>query len=159
MQKRIFNLLLINNIIKFIKIKKPKISVIIPVYNSEKTIKSTIRSIQNQNMIDIEIILVNDFSNNKTIKIIKELKNKDPRIKVINNKKNMGIFYSRNIGVLVAKGKYITTIDNDDIFCDKDVFDVIYKGTDNNNFDIISFKSFINNSLNKYEEFYYNPLH
>ena len=126
----------------------------IPVYNSEKTIKSTVRSIQNQNMIVIEIILVNDFSNYKTTKSIKELKKKDPRIKIINNKKNMGIFYSRSIGVLESKGKYITSIDNDDIFCDKDVFDIIYGETDNNLFDIISFKAFVNYSLNNYKEFY-----
>ena len=105
-------------------------------------------------MIDIEIILVNDFSNKETTKIIKELKEKDPRIKIINNKKNMGIFYSRSIGVLEANGKYITSIDNDDIFCDKDVFDIIYKGTENNYFDIISFKSFRNYTLNNYKEFH-----
>lgn len=145
--------LLIKNI-RFRKAKKPKISVIIPVFNSEKTIKSTVRSIQNQDMIDIEIILVNDFANNETTIIIKELKKKDPRIQILNNKKNMGIFYSRCIGTLEAKGRYITSIDNDDIFCDNDVFDIIYKGTENNYFDIISFKSFKNYSLNKYKEFH-----
>ena len=152
--RKIYNLL-INNI-TFIKSIKPKISVIIPVYNSEKTIKSTIRSVQNQNMIDIEIILVNDFSNNATTKIINEIKKKDVRIEIINNKKNMGILYSRSIGVLNSKGNYITTIDNDDIFCGKDIFNIIYGETDNDNFDIISFKAFKNYSLNKYKEFYNN---
>ena len=145
--------LLINNI-SFTKSKKPKISVVVPVYNSEKTIKLTVRSIQNQNMIDIEIVLVNDFSNYETTKIIIELKKEDQRIQIINNKKNMGILYSRSVGVLGAKGRYITSIDNDDIFCDLDVFDIIYKETYNNFFDIISFKSFYNYTLNNYKEFY-----
>ena len=59
----------------------PKISVIIPVYNSQKTIKSALRSIQNQNMIDIEIILINDNSKDKSLQIIESIQKKDPRIK------------------------------------------------------------------------------
>ena len=68
----------------------PKISAIVPVYNSQKTIKSALRSIQNQNMIDIEIILINDNSKDNSLEIIENIQKKDPRIIVINNKKNMG---------------------------------------------------------------------
>ena len=95
---------LINNI-KFTKLNKPKITVIVPIYNSEQYIKKNIRSIQNQNMKDIEIILVNDASTDNTIKIIEELKKEDYRIKLINNERNMGILYSRCIGALNSKGK------------------------------------------------------
>ena len=62
----------------------PKISVVIPVYNCNKTIKAAVRSIQNQNMGDIEIILVNDLSKDNTSNIIQELSEEDPRIKIIN---------------------------------------------------------------------------
>ena len=90
-------------------------------------------------MADIEIILVNDFSKDNTTKIIQELSEEDPRIKIINNEKNMGALYSRNIGILNAKGKYIMNLDNDDLFLDKDVFDVLYKEIEKTNYDIIGF--------------------
>ena len=106
---------LINNI-KFKKNENPKITAIVPIYNSEKFFKKTIRSIQNQNMLDIEIILVNDASTDNSVKVIEELQKEDPRIKLINNEKNMGILYSRCVGVLEAKGKYIVNLDHDDFF-------------------------------------------
>ena len=115
--------ILINPILN--KAKKPKISVIIPVYNCEKTIISSIRSIQNQNLSEIEILLVNDFSKDNTLKIINDLKKVDSRIIIINNNKNMGTLYSRCIGVLKAKGIYLFSLDNDDMFFDYDVFDYI----------------------------------
>ena len=117
----------------------PKISVVIPVYNCQNTIKFAVRSIQNQDMADIEIMLVNDFSKDKTPTIIQELSEEDPRIKIINNKKNMGTLYTRNIGILQSEGKYIMNLDNDDLFMDQDVFDVTYNEAEYGNFDIIGF--------------------
>ena len=117
----------------------PKITVIIPIYNGEKIIKSSIRSIQNQNMTDIEIIIINDFSEDNTSKIIEELKKEDPRIKLINNDKNMGTLYSRSIAVLQAKGKYILAFDHDDFFFDEGLFDALYDEAEEGNFDIVSF--------------------
>ena len=118
---------------------QPKISIVIPVYNCEKTIKSTVRSIQNQDMEEIEIILVNDCSKDNSSNIIKELSEEDRRIKIINNKKNMGTLYSRNIGILNSKGKYITNLDNDDLFFDKDVFDILYNEIEKSKIDILGF--------------------
>ena len=114
----------------------PKISVIIPLYDCEKTIKATVRSIQNQNLTDIEIILVNDNSKDNN------------RIKIINNVKNMATLYSRNIGILNSKGKYIMNIDNDDLFMDFDVFDYVYKEAEKGNFDIIGFGAIDSTSYN-----------
>ena len=122
--------------------KNPIFSVVIPVYNSQNTIKRTIRSIQNQNMLNIEIILVNDLPSDNTTKIIEEIQKEDPRIKIIYNQKNMGTLYSRCIGALEARGKYITQIDNDDIFSNKYIFNIIYNETENEYFDIISFRAF-----------------
>ena len=84
----------------------------------EKTIKAAVRSIQNQNMADIEIILVNDKSTDSSLKIIQELSEEDPRIKIFNNEKNMGTLYSRSLGILKSQGKYIMNLDNDDLFMD-----------------------------------------
>ena len=138
-----------------------KISVVIPVFNCEKTIKSAVRSIQNQNMTNIEIILVNDFSEDKSLEIIKELINEDPRIKLINNEKNMGSLYSRNIGILDAKGKYVMNLDNDDMFMDSDVFDIVYNEAEQGNFDIIGFGAIDGPSYDcimtqMYEDYFHN---
>ena len=118
----------------------PRISSIIPVYNCKNTILRAIRSIQNQNFLDLEIILVNDFSTDDSLLYIQELQKEDPRIKIINNKKNMGILYSRSIGALSSKGKYIFPLDDDDMFLDKDVFSTILNKANEGNYDIVEFK-------------------
>ena len=124
---------------KFKYIKKPITSVIIPLYNCEKTIKPALHSIQFQNMVRMEIILVNDLSTDNTLKIIKLYQEKDHRIKIINNHKNMGILYSRSIAVLISKGKYIFSLDNDDMYFSHDIFYNILKIGLRENLDIIGF--------------------
>ena len=99
---------------------------IIPIYNCEKTIDLSIKSINFQNLNELEIILVNDFSQDSSSKIIQEFQNYEGRIRIINNKKNMGTFYSRNIGALNAKGEYIIGLDNDDIFLCENILKTIY---------------------------------
>ena len=128
----------------------PKITAIIPVYNCKNTIKAAVRSIQNQNMAEIELFLVNDCSKDETPKIIEEMAKEDSRIKIINNKKNMGALYSRNIGILNAKGKYIMNLDNDDLFMDSEVFNDIYNEAQDTNYDIIGFRAI--------EAYNYDPL-
>ena len=122
-------------------INETKISIILPIFNCQKTIIPTIRSIQNQNMKEFEIILVNDFSTDNSLKIIQELANKDHRIKIIKNNKNMGTLYSRCIGTLNAKGKYTFPLDNDDLFMDYNLFEIIFKEAEKGNFDIVGFKA------------------
>ena len=128
---------------KFVKSNIKIITAIIPIYNCEKTIKSSIRSIQNQNVSEIEIILVNDYSKDNSLKIIKDLKIEDSRIIIINNIRNMGTLYSRSIGALTSKGSYIFALDNDDMFFDMDIFDLMYKRAKKENFDIFGFKSIL----------------
>jgi glycosyltransferase involved in cell wall biosynthesis len=91
-------------------------------------------------MNEIEIILVNDNSEDNSLRIIENLQKDDKRIKIINNKKNKGTLYSRSIGVLQSKGKYILPLDNDDMFFDEDVFDFVYKEAEDFNYDITGFK-------------------
>ena len=126
-----------NNKYKLIEI--PKASVIIPLYNCQETIIPAINSIQYQNMTQIEIILINDFSSDNTSYIVENLKKNDQRIKIINNIRNMGTLYSRSIGVLASRGEYIFNLDNDDIYFSHDLFDSIYKIGKDENLDIISF--------------------
>ena len=139
--KSIRGLLKYNFILK--SYNKPKVSVIIPIRNRGKTIKRAIRSIQNQDMPEIEIILINDFSLDNTFNIIKDINKEDSRINVINNKKHMGTLYSRSIGVLLSNGKYVFPLDSDDMFLSEDVFNVVYEKAEENNYDIVSFKGII----------------
>jgi glycosyltransferase involved in cell wall biosynthesis len=121
---------------------KPKISVIIPVYNSEKTIYSAICSVQTQNFTDFEIILIDDFSSDNSSCVIQQLKENDNRIKIIRNQKNMGSLYSRSVGIIMAKGEYIFALDNDDLFFSEDIFYYILKIAEGYNCDIVGFSAF-----------------
>ena len=67
-------------------------------------------------MSDLEIMTVEDCSTDNSLQTIEELKNEDERIKIIKNKKNKGALYSKSIGALNAKGKYIVALDSDDLF-------------------------------------------
>jgi cellulose synthase/poly-beta-1,6-N-acetylglucosamine synthase-like glycosyltransferase len=117
-------------------IKQPKVSVIIPLYNCQETIIPAIRSIQYQNMTQIEIILINDFSSDNTSYIVENLQKNDHRIKIINNIRNMGTLYSRCVGALASQGEYIFNLDNDDMYFNHNLFDSIYTIGKNENLDI-----------------------
>ena len=117
----------------------PLVSVIIPAFNAEFKIKKAIRSIQNQYTSNFEIILVNDYSNDKTMDVIKEFQKDDDRIMLIENKENRGILYSRCIGTLMASGKYIFPLDNDDLFFDEGIISSIVKKAIKGKFDIVEF--------------------
>ena len=89
---------------------KKNISFYVPAYNAERTIKDTITSIQNQSILPDEIILIDDCSIDKTVKIVKsEFSN----VKIIVNKQNMGLGYSRNLGIKESKNDIIAAIDAD----------------------------------------------
>jgi len=119
----------------------PLLSVIIPAYNCEKTIIYPIISIQKQNISNFEIILINDFSQDNTSEILQKFKKQDKRIKVINNKKNMGTLYSRCIATIMSNGEYIFALDNDDMIFDEDIFYYTYKRAKEYNYDIVAFKA------------------
>lgn len=94
-----------------------KVSVIVPIYNAEVFLRTTIKSIQNQTHSDLEIILVNDCSTDKSLKICKDLAAYDSRIKIVDKKVNSGVDNARFSGINVASGKYITFVDADDSLC------------------------------------------
>ena len=104
-------ILLTNNIM----INNPKISVLMPAYNTEKYISEAIESILNQTFKDFEFIIIDDGSTDRTWDIIQEYEKKDDRIVALRNVKNLGIPTNRNKLVSMAKGKYIVWQDSDDI--------------------------------------------
>ncbi len=91
----------------------PLISVVIPVYNGEKTIKQTIDSVLNQTFTDFELIIINDGSQDGTLDIVCKIQ--DARIKVFSYP-NAGVNASRNRGFKLASGEFITFLDDDDLW-------------------------------------------
>lgn len=91
-----------------------KISVIMPAYNAEKTIKLSMTSILNQTWQNLELIVINDCSADRTSEIIKKIALTDSRVKFIDNPCNVGAYVSKNLGLKIAKGDYITGHDADD---------------------------------------------
>jgi glycosyltransferase involved in cell wall biosynthesis len=89
------------------------ISVIVPIYNSEKYLERCVKSIQSQTYFNLEIILVNDGSTDNSLSLCKKFEREDCRVKVI-NKKNAGQGLARNDGLKIATGEYITFVDSDD---------------------------------------------
>lgn len=89
------------------------VSVVIPVYNSEKHLKECITSILNQTYRNVEIILINDGSTDKSGELCENFKKNDSRIKVL-HQKNLGPSAARNKGINIALGKYIQFVDSDD---------------------------------------------
>ena len=90
-------------------------SVIIPVFNSEKYLSDCLKSVLNQNHTNYEIIIINDNSTDSSKKILNKFKKKYSKIRILNNKINLGVSASRNKGILKAKGNYIVFLDSDDL--------------------------------------------
>lgn len=89
------------------------ISIVIPIYNSEKTIRRCVDSVLSQTYYDIEVILVDDGSQDNSFRICKEYEMKDSRIKVV-HKENGGVSSARNCGIDASEGDYIMFVDADD---------------------------------------------
>ena len=101
----------VNNILidkkKYPLTKNPKISAIIPIYNGGKYLHYSLRSIQNQKMKDLEIIIIDDCSTDNSLTIIEKYMKEDERIRLIKNTENRKILYSKSFSVLNSKGKYL----------------------------------------------------
>ncbi len=94
----------------------PKVTVLLPVYNSEKYIKESIDSIIAQSFTDWDMLILNEYgSSEKCTEIVKEYAKKDARIRVIQNTKRLGLAESLNLGMREATGEYIARMDADDI--------------------------------------------
>lgn len=90
------------------------VSIIIPMYNAEHTISKCVQNILNQTYQDIDVLLINDCSNDNTLQIAQQLANTDSRIHVFSNEHNMGAGLTRNQGLQYATGEWITFCDADD---------------------------------------------
>ncbi|OEW20139.1 MULTISPECIES: glycosyltransferase family 2 protein [Campylobacter] len=126
-----------------------KISIIVPTYNVEKYIARALESCINQTFKDIEIIVVDDCGNDKSIEIAKEYAKKDTRIKIIHNKTNLGTFAARNNGVKHSNSEYLMFLDPDD-YLELDICKIAMENI--NEYVLLSF-SYVKINKNNYEIF------
>ena len=113
-----------------------KVSIIVPIYNTETFLKKCIESIVNQTLQEIEIILINDGSTDNSHKICLEYTEKYPKkIRYINNK-NIGCSATRNLGIELAHGEYIAFVDSDD-YIEKEMYEEMYKKASKEKSDIV----------------------
>lgn len=114
-----------------------KVSVIVPCYQGEDYISKCIDSLLKQSLEELEIVLVNDGSRDKTLKMMKDYEKKYPeKIMVVDLKKNTGLGNARNVGVQRANGEYIGFVDSDD-YVDKEMFEEMYKKGKEENSDVV----------------------
>lgn len=116
--------------------KTPLVSVIVPVYNTAEYLRQCLDSIVMQTYKNLEIILVDDGSNDGSEKIVDEYANKDRRIKVI-HKENGGESSARNVGLRLVSGQYVGFVDCDD-WLDKEMYEVLLKHALEKNADFVA---------------------
>ena len=114
-----------------------KVSIIMPVYNGSKFIKTSIESVLNQTLKDIELICVDDGSEDNSLELLREFEAAHDCIRVF-TQPNQGSGKARNYGIDEAKGEYIGFIDADDIFIDENSLDLLYRNAVENDANIVS---------------------
>ena len=92
------------------------VSVIMAAYNAEKTIEQSINSVLNQTYPAVELLVVDDYSQDRTVKLVENIMARDNRVRLIYNKENSGVSYTRKHGLDEAKGAWIAILDSDDIW-------------------------------------------
>ncbi len=114
---------------------KPKISIIVPVYNCEKYLDEAIKSVLNQTLRELEVIIVNDGSTDNSLDIANKYSSIDNRVKVL-TQDNQGVSAARNLGLEAAKGEYIGFIDGDD-WIESDMYKTLYSIAIKENVDLV----------------------
>ena len=121
----------------------PDISVIMIMYNQAHCIYKGLRSVQNQSIKNIEIIIIDDCSEDNSTDVIKEYQKEDPRIILISHDTNEGEMKSRVDGIREAKGKYVTIIDGDDALIHKDILKNSFFIAEKAELDTVEFKGLL----------------
>ena len=128
------------------QLAKPRVSVIVPVYNTEKYLKRCLDSILNQTLSDIEIIIVDDGSKEACALLCDQFAKLDSRIKVV-HKQNAGLGFARNTGLSEANGEYVGFVDSDD-YIEPTMYETLYATAKNNGADMaVSGISFVGGNM------------
>lgn len=146
---------LIKSNVKFTKSINPDITVIITIYNQAHCIHRCLRSVQNQSLKNLEIIIIDDCSLDNSIEKIKNYQKEDERIILISHNINEGVIKSRTDGIRKSKGKYITIIDGDDALIHENILKHSLYIAKKAKLDVVEFKAgfFVNGTM---QEIIYN---
>lgn len=128
---------------------EPLLSVIVTTYNREKYIEDCIKSIQKQTYRNIEILIIDDCSQDNTEDLIKNMQNEDKRVRYIKHPKNRGAGAAKNTGIDEALGKYTTYLDSDDRIANVYAYETAINILESKNVDVYSYKHTYNNSGRK----------
>lgn len=112
-----------------------KVSVIVPVYNTEAMLRTCIESLIHQTLQEIEMIFIEDGSTDGSPAVLQEYQEEDARIRILYNERNMGAAGARNRGLAIAEGKYIQFVDSDD-FIDLNALEVLYQAAEADHLDM-----------------------
>ena len=111
------------------------LSIILPIYNGEKTLRKCIKSILQEKYINLELICVDDESTDESLLLCKCISENDSRVRIV-TKKNGGVASARNIGMRAAKGIFITFVDQDD-WIEKDTYKIMLEQCINEQADMV----------------------
>jgi glycosyltransferase involved in cell wall biosynthesis len=114
----------------------PLISIVIPNYNNEIYLEKAISSCLNQTYKNLEVLIVDDCSTDKSVELIREIQKNDARLKLIQNDVNLKVTRTRNKGILAANGIMISTLDSDDYFTSDNKIETEFNLLKKHNFDI-----------------------
>lgn len=128
---------------------QPKVSVIFPIYNNEKYLENCIRSVMNQSLKDIELILIDDGSRDSAPAICDRLASEDSRIMVV-HKQNEGSAAGRNQGIDMASGEYVAFVESDD-FVAPDMYEKLYLRAKETQADIVKCGYYCTEGGHKFE--------
>ena len=114
---------------------RPLVSIVVPIYNTEKYLATCVESILQQSYDNIQVCLINDGSNDNSLSICQKYEDKDQRV-TVTNKCNGGVSSARNVGIESAKGDYVAFVDSDDIL-KSDFVEILLKAMLSNNVDVV----------------------
>ena len=115
---------------------RPDVSVIVPIYKTEKYLERCLESIVSQTLQNIEILCIDDCSPDNSCEIVQKFAQADPRVKLISHKKNLGLGGARNTGIRAAKADYIASIDSDD-YVTPTMMEALLTATNHGKIDIV----------------------
>ncbi|MEO9021802.1 MAG: glycosyltransferase family 2 protein [Ginsengibacter sp.] len=130
--------------------QRPLVSVTVSTFNVEEFVAQSLETIVNQSLKDIEIICIDDGSSDRTLEILYEFAMKDSRMTVVAKKQNEGLAVARNKALTLARGKYISFVDSDDLY-DKDLFSKAYKCAEKNDSDMVLWDYVVFKNANEIE--------
>ena len=104
-----------------------KVSILIPMFNREDFLKECLDSVLNQTLKELEIIIIDDASEDKSFQLAQQYQEKDARIRLYKNEKNLGVAETRNKLFAFAEGEYIISLDPDDFYASNTILEKMYK--------------------------------